>query len=75
VRVAGLVVGSTAMLGCATELRMAEVRDPAQPNATIRYSAVRQETRRFPDYSVIDRAILAEAPAGEPSGAGASDQP
>ena len=55
--VVGLVI--LASTGCATELRMSELRDPNQPTATIRYSAVRHETRRFPDYSVIDGSVLA----------------
>ena len=57
------VVLALAMLGssgCTSELRLSEVRAPDQPSCTIRYSAVRHEMRRFPDYSVIDGSILAE---------------
>jgi hypothetical protein len=50
--------------GCATELVIPEVRDPAQPNVTIRYATVRSEVRLFADYSSIGASILDDAAAG-----------
>jgi len=60
-------------VGCTSELRLSEVRAPDQANCTIRYSAVRHETRRFPDYSAIDGRILVEdSSAPDADGRGAS---
>ena len=55
-----LVLALLGSAGCTSELRLSEVRAPEQANCTIRYSAVRSETRRFPDYSAIDGSILVE---------------
>jgi hypothetical protein len=55
-----LALATLGSSGCASELRLSEVRAADQPNCTIRYSAVRHEVRRFPDYSAIDGSILAD---------------
>jgi hypothetical protein len=58
---AGLVLGAS---GCVTELDVPQVRDPAQPNVTIRYAGVRSEVRMFADYSTVDARILDDKAAG-----------
>ncbi len=66
-RAATLLCWQLALGGCATELRMAEIEHAqssssamSAPQTTIRYTAVRAETRQHPDYSSIDRSILTE---------------
>lgn len=56
----GLALLLLVSAGCAKQLDMSEVRSPEQPSSTIRYTAIRNETRRFPDYSAIDRSILVD---------------
>ena len=70
-RSAFAVVLTLSASGCTSELTMAEVHNPSQPDATIRYSAVRRETRLFADYSVVDARILAaDAAAAAPAEGG-----
>ncbi len=48
--------------GCTTTLSLSELQQPDRPTTTISYTGVRSETRRFPDYSAIDKSILASRP-------------
>lgn len=53
----GLGLGSQ---GCARQLDMSRAYDARKPAMTVAYTAVREETRLYPDYGPIDRGILVE---------------
>ncbi|UQA54701.1 hypothetical protein [Polyangium aurulentum] len=53
------------LLGCQRELDMAKDYDDRHAATTIRYTAVREETRQYPDYGVIQSTILAAPPPGK----------
>jgi hypothetical protein len=62
---AALASLATLASGCAAELDMSRVAAPDDPHTTIRYSAVREETRQYPDYGAIRADVL--APPDPPS--------
>ncbi len=47
-----------ALLGCQRELDMAKHYDDRNAATTIRYIGVREATRQYPDYGVIQSTIL-----------------
>ncbi|MDC3954088.1 hypothetical protein [Polyangium jinanense] len=49
---------SLALLGCQRELDMAKHYDDRNAATTIRYIGVREATRQYPDYGVIQSTIL-----------------
>jgi hypothetical protein len=52
---------------CQRTVNMASVHGPDQIATTIPYAGVRESTRQFPDYSIIDASILSSAAPGKSS--------
>ncbi|MDI1437399.1 hypothetical protein [Polyangium sorediatum] len=59
---------SLALLGCQRELDMAKHYDDRNAATTIRYIGVREATRQYPDYGVIQSTILAEGGGAKKEG-------
>jgi hypothetical protein len=52
-----------ALAGCSASISYREPATPREATTVIRYTGVRRETRRSPDYSSIDRRILTDRSA------------
>jgi hypothetical protein len=62
-QIVGLALVASAAAGCARPLNMSRAYDAQRPALTVPYTAVREETRLYPDYNPITATILTEGAA------------